>query len=175
MKHDFFKELLQRKNWNKSSLVFFAGILGVFLIFAGNTFSGSGQNTKDTAVSVESGTSSTDLYAAQLEQKLTDLLGQIQGAGKTSVAVTMESSAQTVYALDEKSQEGSGSQETEHILVSRQNGQDALVEMVWEPEIRGIAVVCQGADDITVRAQITEAVSVLTGVSTNRISITKMS
>ena len=56
-----------------------------------------------------------------------------------------------------------------------EGGQDALVEMTWEPVIRGIAVVCQGADDITVNAQITEAVSVLTGVSTNRISIAKMS
>ena len=52
---------------------------------------------------------------------------------------------------------------------------DALVEMTWEPVIRGIAVVCEGADDVTVNAQITQAVSVLTGVSTNRISISKMS
>ena len=47
--------------------------------------------------------------------------------------------------------------------------------MTWEPVIRGIAVVCEGADDVTVNTQITQAVSVLTGVSTNRISISKMS
>ena len=41
-------------------------------------------------------------------------------------------------------------------------------------EERGL-MVCEGADDVTVNAQITQAVSVLTGVSTNRISISKMS
>jgi len=91
------------------------------------------------------------------------------------VAVTLEASAERVYALDEKKEGESGSREVEHILMDTEGGQDALVEMTWEPVIRGIAVVCQGADDITVNAQITEAVSVLTGVSTNRISIAKMS
>lgn len=172
MKHDFMKSLLQRKNWNKSSLLFFAGILGIFLILAGNMMPTNSEKSDPKAEDLAE--VSVTAYACQLEQKLTTLLSQIQGVGKTQVAVTMDSSAQTVYALDEKSQEGSGSQETEHILLSRQDGQTALVEMVWEPEIRGIAVVCEGAEDITVRTQVTEAICVLTGVSSNRISIAKM-
>ena len=172
MKHDFMKSLLQRKNWNKSSLLFFAGILGIFLILAGNMMPTNSEKSDPKAE--DSAEVSVTAYACQLEQKLTTLLSQIQGVGKTQVAVTMDSSAQTVYALDEKSQEGSGSQETEHILLSHQNGQTALVEMVWEPEVRGIAVVCEGAEDITVRTQVTEAICVLTGVSSNRISIAKM-
>ena len=91
------------------------------------------------------------------------------------MAVTLDASAETVYALDETDGGENGQRQLEHILVDTREGQDALVEMTWEPVIRGIAVVCEGADDVTVNAQITQAVSVLTGVSTNRISISKMS
>ena len=54
-------------------------------------------------------------------------------------------------------------------------GDSALVETTWLPEVRGVAVVCQGGDDAAVQARLTEMVSVLLGVSTNRISIAKMS
>ena len=101
------------------------------------------------------------------------MIGSIQGAGQVKVAVTLEAGPQTVYALDETDRGENGS-EIQHILLEDSSGQNALVEMVWEPEIRGIAVVCEGAADIQVQAQITEAVSVLTGVSSNRISIAKM-
>ena len=114
-------------------------------------------------------------YVRQLEETLTELIGSIEGAGRTKVAVTLDASAETVYALDETDGGENGQRQLEHILVDTREGQDALVEMTWEPVIRGIAVVCEGADDVTVNAQITQAVSVLTGVSTNRISISKMS
>ena len=33
MTNDFFKNLTQRKNWNKRSILMFIGILGIFFIF----------------------------------------------------------------------------------------------------------------------------------------------
>ena len=165
MGRDFFKELFKAKNWNRSSLLVFAGALGLFLLLAGNAFparsssreTGEPQSTADEAAYVQE-------YASNLEQTLTGVIESIQGAGHVKVAVTLEAGPQTVYALDETDRGENGS-EVQHILMEDSSGQSALVEMVWEPEIRGIAVVCQGA---------AEAVSVLTGVSSNRISIAKM-
>ena len=174
MGRDFFAKIFQARNWNRNSLLVFVGSLGLFLILAGNGFSfgRSGEDTADTAPSGGEETNAQS-YAAQLEQTLTALIGNIQGAGRVQVAVTLETGPQTIYALDETDRGESGL-ETQHILLDGEKGQNALVEVIWEPEIRGIAVVCQGADDVGVQAQITEAVSVLTGVSSNRISIAKM-
>ena len=158
----------------RGSRVCFAGVFGVFFLIAGGLPFGSGEKSVDTAA-VQTAQQRSEAYARQLEQTLTELIGSIQGAGKTRVAVTLDASAETVYALDETDGGENGQRQLEHILVDTRDGQDALVEMTWEPVIRGIAVVCEGADDITVNAQITQAVSVLTGVSTNRISIAKMS
>lgn len=173
MTHDFLKNLTQKKNWNGRSVLMFAGVLGVLLIFSGNSLQKDQKISPAANTLTESVT--TKEYTTQLENNLTELLGYIDGAGKVQVVVTLESSTQKVYALDQKKQSSTGNQETEHIILNQQNGQDALVEMIWEPEIRGVAVVCEGADSIAVCSQITEAVSVLTGVSTNRISIAKMS
>ena len=173
MEHDLFKKLTNPDSWNRSSLLFFAGILGVFLLLGGSHLPNIQSKSESDAV-VQNSTDQ-EVYTQQLEQKLTRLLSKIAGAGEIQVAVTLESSSQTVYALDEKSQQQTGSQEYEHILLEADGRQQALVEMVWEPEIRGIAVVCQGAQDVRVQTQITEAISVLTGVSANRISIATMS
>ena len=174
MKLERIGALLPKQLAGRGSLVFFAGVFGVFFLIAGGLPFGSGKKSVDTAA-VQTAQQRSEAYARQLEQTLTELIGSIQGAGKTRVAVTLDASAETVYALDETDGGENGQRQLEHILVDTRDGQDALVEMTWEPVIRGIAVVCEGADDITVNAQITQAVSVLTGVSTNRISIAKMS
>ena len=174
MKLEQIGSLLPKQLAGRGGLVFFAGVLGVFLLIAGGLPFASKEKTADAAPAA-SVQERSEAYVQQLEETLTGLIGSIEGAGRTKVAVTLDASAETVYALDETDGGETGQRQLEHILVDTGEGQDGLVEMTWEPVIRGIAVVCEGADDVTVNAQITQAVSVLTGVSTNRISIAKMS
>ena len=175
MKLERIGSLLPKQLTGRGGLIFFAGVLGVFLLIAGGLPVGGENDAEDLSAAALTAQQRSEAYVRQLEKTLTDLIGSIQGAGKTQVAVTLDASAETVYALDETDGGENGQRQLEHILVDTRDGQDALVEMTWEPVIRGIAVVCEGADDVTVNAQITQAVSVLTGVSTNRISIAKMS
>ena len=175
MKLERIGALLPKQLAGRGSLVFFAGVLGAFLLIAGGLpFSGK-EEAADASAASGATRQWSEAYVRQLEETLTELIGSVEGAGRTKVAVTLDASAETVYALDETDGGENGQRQLEHILVDTREGQDALVEMTWEPVIRGIAVVCEGADDVTVNAQITQAVSVLTGVSTNRISISKMS
>ena len=175
MKLEQIGSLLPKQLGKRGSLVFFAGVLGVFLLIAGGLPFANKEKESDVSAANATVQQRSEAYVQQLEATLTGLIGSIEGAGRTKVAVTLDASAETVYALDETDGGESGQRQLEHILMDTGNGQDALVEMTWEPVIRGIAVVCEGADDVTVNAQITQAVSVLTGVSTNRISIAKMS
>ena len=60
-------------------------------------------------------------------------------------------------------------------MVEDQNGnKTALVKSVFEPEIRGVLVLCEGADDKNVVENVTNAVKILLGVSANKISVLKM-
>ena len=134
------------------------GVLAMLLIllselFPQNTAAGSTKNTKSAQSSTE--------YQAQLENRLEHLISQMSGAGKTTVMVTLETGEEAIYALDTQSGEMQ-SQQT-HVLL--EDG-SALTETVCLPQ-----VLCEGGGDIRVAARITELVSALLDLPSNRICV----
>ena len=73
-----------------------------------------------------------------------------------------------------KDGQGHSSTRTEHVILESGTEYAPLLEQAYEPEVRGVAVVCEGGDDILVIGRITELVSVVLGIPTNRICVTKM-
>ena len=147
-----------------SNLLILAGLLGLGLIFlSDSTGRTSGAAQKPTA------SAQIEAYEAQMERRLTELIERMDGAGQAQVMVTFEATGETVYALDERISQD-GSTQSEHVLAG---GQPVTREMLL-PTVQGVAVLCQGGDDVVVQARVTEAVSVLLGITTNRISVAKM-
>lgn len=105
-------------------------------------------------------------YREQLEAQLQDLIGQIDGAGATTVMVTLETGEETVYATDTQSGQ-TQSQET-HVLL---DDGTALAQTVYYPQVCGVAVVCDGGGDVRVAARITELVRALLDISSTRICV----
>ena len=102
----------------------------------------------------------------QLEAQLQDLIGQIDGAGATTVMVTLETGEETVYATDTQSGQ-TQSQET-HVLL---DDGTALAQTVYYPQVCGVAVVCDGGGDVRIAARITELVRALLDISSTRICV----
>ena len=98
--------------------------------------------------------------------RLEHLISQMSGAGKTTVMVTLETGEEAIYALDTQSGEMQ-SQQT-HVLL--EDG-SALTETVCLPQVCGVAVLCEGGGDIRVAARITELVSALLDLPSNRICV----
>lgn len=111
-------------------------------------------------------------YASSLEEQLTDLISQMEGAGATRVMVTLATGEKTIYATDTETGAEGGAKE-QHVLLD-DGTTPALVESVSAPQIQGVAVVCEGGGNVAVQSRITELVSVLTGVGTNHIAVTEM-
>lgn len=155
------------------SLLFVLGLGGMLLILLSDFFSPK-QARAETALPQQAGYSETE-YLARLEERLREMIRQVDGAGETAVMITLDSSRETVYAQNEKDTGEGGGHEYAHVLLQAAAGEEPLVEMTWEPEIRGVAVVCQGGGNVTVASRITELVSVVLGVPSHRISIAKMS
>ena len=152
----------------KSKYALFAlGLAGILLIFFSELPSASRtQAQKATGA----GTAQSAEY-----------IQQVQGAGQVHVMVTLEATGQSVYAQDEELSSSTGqdgqrqsSTRTEHVILDSGTGKAPLLEQAYEPEVRGVAVVCEGGDDILVIGRITELVSVVLGIPTNRICVTKM-
>ena len=110
-----------------------------------------------------------------LEEKLSRTLSQIEGAGKVTVTLTVKNGMEQVLASDRTTSvtERGSSVEEETVLVNRGSGQETVPLTRRYPTFQGALVVCEGADDIQLRLLITQAVSSLTGLGADRITVCK--
>jgi len=60
------------------------------------------------------------------------------------------------------------------VIISSGSGEQGLIQTVTPPVYLGAIVVCQGGADPSVRLAVTQAVSVITGIGTDRITVLKM-
>lgn len=112
-----------------------------------------------------------------LQQELESLLSKLDGAGKVKVLLSLASGPQTYYQSDEDLQksEDSSDRRTETVIItSADRSQQGLVQRIDPPVYLGAVVLCQGADRAQVRLAVVDAVSTLTGLSSDKISVLKM-
>ena len=147
------------------------GLGGLAMLVAASVFPGE----KETPSSVEEPTFDQERYAAQTEERLEALIGRLHGAGETMVMITLEEGENYVYVTDEKTEEAPSGYQTEHVIYNTGNGSAPLLKTTYMPVIRGVVVLCQGGADPAIAGKITEMVSALLDVGTNRISVAKIS
>ena len=114
----------------------------------------------------------------QTEERMERILGRIHGVGKLQLMLTLESSARQELAADTEisvrgSASGEGSRRMETVIISGEEGEMPVVEYCVSPSYRGAVVVCEGAENASVRLAVTQAVSVLTGLGSDRIVVVK--
>lgn len=104
---------------------------------------------------------------------LEEILSAMEGVGKVRVLLTESAGAETFYQIDEDS--AGDSLRVETVIISgSERGEQGLVRRVDPPVYLGAIVVCQGASQAAVRLAVVEAVSNVTGISTDRITVLKM-
>ena len=149
-----------RRDKNRAALAAAVGVLAMLLILISELFPQADKT-------VSSGQEQSALaYQTQLEQRLEKLISQMSGAGKTTVMVTLETGEEAVYALD--TQSGDLQSQNTHVLL---DDGSALTEPVCQPQIRGVAVLCDGGGDVRVAARITELLTSLLDLPSNRICV----
>ncbi|NLM75360.1 MAG: hypothetical protein GX187_04620 [Clostridiaceae bacterium] len=165
-------------------------ILGVIILIAASFLSKS-DDAKDAmndistiTASEESGLKYTPLNGheiiSDLENRLSELLSKVEGAGQVDVMIFADSSSEHVPAYNNeqntRSDEGASGKSSE-IRETRElalSGDDTPVILkVNVPQIKGVVVVAQGADDILIREQLNNAVCTLLGIPEHRVQIMK--
>ena len=147
MNHEIFTQIpnLIRKE-NRARLAVLLGAAAMVLILLSELFPTGEKSAAATRTAEDE-----NAYCQQLEQQLEELISQVQGAGKTTVMITLESGEETIYALDTLS--GQTQEQQTHVLL---DDGTALAQTVCTPKVCGVAVVCEGGGDIRVTARITE-------------------
>lgn len=164
-------------------IIIFLGFTGIALIFISNLFDGKSSDRMETAPVIQAEYSLQE-YTTQLEQRLSEIISEIDGAGKAEVFLTVESTSESVYAADQKenstqknnngSSENEISHETSYITVKLSDGTQQVIKVKEvEPKIRGVIVVCSGGGDSVVQERIMQAVKTVFDISSARVCVLK--
>ena len=116
------------------------GIAAILLIGASSLFARSrSERTADPAA-----------YAERTENRLLEIVSQIDGVGDAKIFLTMDNSGENVYLKNS----------------------DTKTESI-EPKVRGVVVVCEGGDNPLVVAHVMDAVTKALDISSDKVCVTK--
>lgn len=162
------------KSKNKVKLFVAIGIIGIILILMSEIIP---QGTGETKSSVpENEDSSYSEYVVSLEEKTQDIVGSIEGVGNCKVMITLKDTNESVFAKnsEENKDNSSYSKNYEYVLYDGQDGETPVLVKQYFPQVQGVAIVCEGADNTVVRESIINSVSSLFNIPTSRISVSKI-
>ena len=155
--------LVQKYKW-----ILLALLAGVLLLL----WPSGESKEKSSSETAETGSVCFDLE--ELEDRIAKTLSKIEGAGDVSLVLTVKGGIECIYAVDTEYSEESDAYEenTTTVLISTGSGTEeaAVVQQVY-PEFQGALVVCEGGDDPVIKLLITQAVSALTGLRTDKITV----
>ena len=122
-------------------------------------------------------------YTENTEKQLTEIVKKISGDKKATVMITLETGKRYEYAGEtedssnrktsgEDSEVNDGKKQKTITVKSSDGGEQALIVTEYMPEIRGVAVVCNGANNEKIKEAITEAVTAALNITSKRVSVT---
>ena len=129
---------------------------------------GTGKAAQDTQPQVQQ-TQPTD----DMRQALSQLLSSMEGVGRVELLLTTTGSDETFYQTDVR-RSGETSEETTVFSANQSAQKTPVVTKTKKASYAGAVVVCDGADSAVVRLRIVQAVSALTGLGSDKISVIKM-
>ncbi len=175
-KDNYFTKFFKIKHVKTAVIVLIFGFVALLIL---NSSFGTGLTNKNSASNLSYMTCLE--YCEKLENKLTEVLGEISGVGNVKVMVTAESGPliNVATSTDERtntttSGENSTTNSTvvkDPIVISSSGKNSPLVLSEMAPKITGVIVVASGAKDARVKLNLIEAIQALLDVSSSNIQI----
>lgn len=155
-----------RVSWQRYRLVWVVILVGLVLLILPTG------GEKEDQPEQELTQSAFDLEETEI--RLSQALSKIHGAGEVTVVLTVANGPRQILAQDVDRKREEGEEKTETVVLSRGSGsQETVTVQEVYPRYQGALLVCAGGDDPAVRLQLTQAVSALTGLGADKISISK--
>ena len=146
--------------------------------------------TKNTQNNQSSNNNQSVTNSNNLEQRLQEILKDINGVGNVKVFINYSESSETVAMYNENSKtsvteetDTSGGvrkvEETDsqkEIVYQEDSGNKTpIVQTTVEPKSEGAIITAKGASDINIKTRIIQAVEAATGLATHKIQVFEMS
>ena len=175
MNNLFNKYLTKIKN---PKFLIILGVLGILLIF----LSSLGGDEPETQNLEQIPEISAEEYRKNLEKDIAKIVKGITGSKKVTVVITLESGISYQYAdtlegatadrTDKETTTSSSESKQGYITIKNQDGSEkALLVTAKMPEVRGVAIVCEGGDNQVLSEKIQNTVTAALNITSKRVYI----
>lgn len=103
-------------------------------------------------------------YKDALEKELEEIITKIDGVGKVTVMLTVDSTYSYEYVSDIKNNE------SETVIIGNK---EALISKISNPKISGVLVVCSGGDSVKVKEKIINSVATVLDIPYSKVYVAK--
>lgn len=163
---------------DKGRRIMIAAAVVIMLLLLLSTVSCKDGSSKSVPNNIE--TEDFSALEKELERRLEQLISEIDGAGKVSVMVTVDTSTKRIYDRNVKSEgslqsspEGvSESHEKQTEVVFAGSSKEPLQIGTIQPQVRGVAVVCSGAADPVIQERVANVAANALGIGISRVYVT---
>lgn len=121
-----------------------------------------------------------------LEEKLEKILSYIEGAGKVEVLITYQTGTMQIpmynvkqnTIITQEADKAGGTRKTEQIneeqtVIFEENGNEKnpVIKQMMNPEIVGVLVVAEGANNLTIKENLMKAIEATLNIPSHRIQV----
>jgi stage III sporulation protein AG len=181
------------KEIKKTEWILIILVLSIIISIYASTLNKSSDTNQDNSTpETQSGLhwiENDDNYESREEKRLKEILSTIKGAGRVEVMITYVSSKEIVTAMNTvesttTTEEEDNNGGTRLINQTDRNAQPStfndaegskpIILKEVEPEIRGVIIISEGANDIRVKMELMKAVQVALGIKPNQVEVFPM-
>lgn len=168
------------------AIMIFTSFLSVQNEIGSSVAPDSSRETAEEALIKDRKAGPMDQYEEEYESELKEILETVIGVNDVSVMVNLDSTEETVVEKDlrvreqeteERDPENATRSVTENdreetvVVIEDGDGQSPIVRKRLKPNVRGVLIVAEGADDLQVKAWILEAIQRVLEVPAHQISV----
>ncbi|MBE7073810.1 MAG: hypothetical protein E7379_01815 [Clostridiales bacterium] len=175
MKIDFkekFKALFERIKKIKHLYIYLAlslALLSICVYFVALP-SQKDSNKEETIDNNRTEFSTSAEYVVYLENKLESVINCLKGVENVEVAITLEKGFEYVYQTEDETRTTSNGTSITTTTLVYIDGKPVMLEEIY-PVIKGIVVVVQGSEEVSVKLNIIQVIKTMIDVDSSQINI----
>lgn len=183
-KLNFLRKIFEGKEKERKNVLLLIFLIGILLITFAPKFTQNNNVTIEPTTETKLINSDNLSYERDLEFRLEEILSSVEGAGDVSVMITtskgseiivsenIEQNNNTVSEIDSNNGTRTTHQDTtkRSAQILGQN-EEPLILTEIVPEISGVIIVSEGANDVIVKDSLIRSVSTLLGIPTYKIEV----
>ena len=173
------KNILKEKKKKKENMIFIAVLLVVLLISINYIFSDTKKEQKgieidnNTNEKVDNSTQSQNTNT--LEERLTQIINQVDGISDVSLIINYKDSGQSEYVFNTKetiAEEGNVLNLEKEVAYNESSGQKSAIKTSQNnPQIEGVIIVARGIENSENKQKIQSAIASLLGIASYKVQV----